>query len=100
MPIGGWGCRWKQRSKEERTRECPWADRAVAGSNVQKRGGHVNVHWQIVLSLGATFKERGHVNVHGRKEVPLKGNIQRKDMNAHWRMGLSLEATFKRGEDT
>jgi hypothetical protein len=42
---------------------CPLADRAVVGSNVQKRGGHISVP--------------------GREE----------DRNVHWRIGLSLEAT-------
>jgi hypothetical protein len=32
------------------------ADRAVVGSNIQKRKGHRNVPWQIGLLLGATFK--------------------------------------------
>jgi hypothetical protein len=48
------GC-WEQRSKEERTPKCPRADKAVVGSNVQKRKGHQNVHWQIGLLLGAMF---------------------------------------------
>jgi hypothetical protein len=50
--------------------ECPLADRAVVGSNIQTRG------------------------------VATAGNIQRKDMNAHWQIGLVLGTTFKRGEDT
>jgi hypothetical protein len=37
-------------------KECPLADRAVVGSNVQKRKGHQNVQEQIGLLLGATFK--------------------------------------------
>jgi hypothetical protein len=40
-------------------------DRAVAGSNVQKRGGHVNVHGRIGLPLRATFERGKDMNVHG-----------------------------------
>jgi hypothetical protein len=36
--------------------ECPLADRAVVGSNVQKRGGDTNVQEQVGLSLQAMFK--------------------------------------------
>jgi hypothetical protein len=56
MSKGGEDCHWKQYSKEEKTPKCPLADRAVVGSNVQKRKGHRNVQRQIRLSLGATFK--------------------------------------------
>jgi hypothetical protein len=45
-------------SKEGRTPKCPRSDKTVTGSNIQKRKRHRNVHWQIGLSLGATF-ERG-----------------------------------------
>jgi hypothetical protein len=31
------------------------ADGAVAGSNVQEKKGHQNVHWQIRLLLGAKY---------------------------------------------
>jgi hypothetical protein len=56
MSKGGKDCHWKQHSKEEKTPKCPRADRAVTGSNVQKRKGHRNVQGQIRLSLGAMFK--------------------------------------------
>jgi hypothetical protein len=42
-------------SKERRTPKCPKADKAVTESNIQKRKGHMTVHWQIGLLLGATF---------------------------------------------
>jgi hypothetical protein len=42
-------------SKEDRTLKCPRADKAVTGSNIQKRKRHQNVHWQIGLLLGAAF---------------------------------------------
>jgi hypothetical protein len=45
-------------SKEGRTPKCPRADKAVTGSSIRKRKGHMTVHWQIGLLLGATF-ERG-----------------------------------------
>jgi hypothetical protein len=47
----------EQHSKEEKTLKCPLADRAVVGSNIQKRKGHPqNVQGGIRLSLGATFR--------------------------------------------
>jgi hypothetical protein len=46
-------------SKEGRTPKCPRADNAVAEGNIQKRKGHMTVHWWIGLLLGAMFKE-GH----------------------------------------
>jgi hypothetical protein len=42
--------------------ECPLTDMSVAKSNVQKRGGHVNVHG---LSLRATLERGKDVIVHG-----------------------------------
>jgi hypothetical protein len=39
-------------------KDCPLADRAVVGSNVQKRGGH--------MSVGVTFKGRTGMSI-GRR---------------------------------
>jgi hypothetical protein len=49
-------CHWEQHSIEEKTPKCPLADRAVGGSNIQKRNGHRDVQGWKRLSLGATFK--------------------------------------------
>jgi hypothetical protein len=43
-------------STEGRTSKCPRADSAVVGSNIRKGGKDLNVHWQIGLLLGETFK--------------------------------------------
>jgi hypothetical protein len=56
MSMGRRRCHCRQHSKEGL--EYPLADRAVAGSNVQEWGGHVNVLGQKELPLTATFKGR------------------------------------------
>jgi hypothetical protein len=68
MSIARKGCCWEQRAKEERTLKCPLEERAVAGSNIQKRKGHRNVKGRIRLSLGAMFKrgEDSFVSMGGR----------------------------------
>jgi hypothetical protein len=45
--------------KEGRTLKYPRADNPVTKSNIRKGGKDMNVHWQIGLLLGATFKRGG-----------------------------------------
>ena len=68
MLIGGEGRTPKYPRADKATLErgegqkCPLTDRSVAKSNVQKRGGHVNVHG---LSLRASLERGTDVIVHG-----------------------------------
>jgi hypothetical protein len=43
-------------NKERRTSKCPRAEKNVPESNIQKKKGHRNVHWQIGLLLEAAVK--------------------------------------------
>jgi hypothetical protein len=79
-------------SKEGRTPKCPRVDKAVTESNIQRRKGHMTVHWQIGLLLGATFK-RG-------KDTKMSNVQWRKGhQHVHWQIRLLLGAAFRRGED-
>jgi hypothetical protein len=73
MSKGRKDCHWKQHSKEEKTPKFPLADRAVTGSNVQKRKGHRNVQRWKRLSLDATFKrgEDTRVSMGGRSTIEI-----------------------------
>jgi hypothetical protein len=43
-------------NKERRTSKCPRAEKNVPESNIQKKKGHQNFHWQIGLLLKAAVK--------------------------------------------
>jgi hypothetical protein len=70
-------------SNEGRTPKCPRVDKAVTGSNIEKRKGHMTVHWWIGLLLGATFKRR--------KDTEM--SIGRK--GCHWEQHSKEEMTLK-----
>jgi hypothetical protein len=52
--MGGRSCHCRHHSTE--------GHRAVAGSSIQRRGGHLSVHWQIGLSLEVSgqHSKEGH----------------------------------------
>jgi hypothetical protein len=92
--------------REGRTPKCPLADRrAVVGSNVRKRKGHQNVHWQIGLLPRATFKQRGKDPKCPSADRAVVGSNVRKrkghqNVQGRIRRSLGARTTFKRGKDT
>jgi hypothetical protein len=57
-------------SKEGRTPKCPRADKAVTGSNIQKRKGHQNVQQKLTNKVpwDWSVSERKHPGMHQEQE--------------------------------
>jgi hypothetical protein len=88
--------------REGRTPKCPLADRAVVGSNIRKRKGHQNVHWQIGCCRGKRSKEEWTPKCPSEDRAVVRSNVQKRKghQNVQGGIRLSLGATFKRGKDT
>jgi hypothetical protein len=76
--MGRRRCHCRQYLKEGR--ECPLADRAVVGSNVQKRGGHMSVRVGRWVGLWLGFPR--DTNVSDDNEIGDSGNSQDHNSNS------------------